>query len=59
MISAVNKDGELYLLHSKQHQEGVNKLVQNVQHGLSEMLGVEDIKQMFNDNTGKHVQLGV
>mgnify|MGYP000361820168 CR=1 FL=1 len=39
VISAVNKDSELYLLHSKQHQEEVNKLVQNVQLGLSEILG--------------------
>ena len=31
----------------------MNKLVQNVQHGLSELLGVEDIKQLFNEDTGK------
>ena len=54
VISAVNKDGELYLLHSKQHQEGVNKLVQNAQHGLSKLLGVKDIKQLFNENPGKN-----
>ena len=53
VISAVNKDSELYLLHSKQHQEEVNKLVQNVQHGLSELLGEEDTKQLFNEDPGK------
>ena len=30
VISVVNKDDELYLLHHKQHQQDVNNLVQNM-----------------------------
>ena len=51
VISAVNKDDELYLLHHKQHQQEVNKLVQNMQSSLSELLGEEYLKQVYNDAT--------
>ena len=53
VISAVNKDDEFYLLHHKQHQQDVNKLVQNMQSSLSELLGEEYLKQVYNDATGR------
>ena len=52
VISAINKDDELYLLHHKRHQQGVNKLVQNMQSRLTELLGEEHIKQVYEEAKG-------
>ena len=58
----VKKDDELYLLHHKQHQQDVNKLVQNMQYSLSELFGEEHFKQLHNEDPGKerpYRQMGI